>query len=149
MRWDKKNAFHVKRIYRIDHNGEFSSKTSWETKENIFVTLQNREVSCICLCFYKSAHFSVKQVQQSCNTRLKLTNIWAIVQFLPSIRDWKTRLKHCGIIFQHDIAKIIRNLIQKIKMYTFWQYRIGWTVFLFSRRTMKLNFTAVLFDLQF
>ena len=38
---------------------------------------------CVCLYCHKSVHSFVKQVQQSCNTRLKLTKILAIAQLLP------------------------------------------------------------------
>ena len=49
---------------------------------------------CICLYCYICAHFSVKQAQQSCNTRLKLTKIWAIDQFLlkPKRLENKTEI---------------------------------------------------------
>lgn len=51
------------------------------------------------------------------------------------------------VYIQHNIAKVIRNQMQKTKKYTHVTTILDWMNNLFSRKTMKVNFTVMLFDI--
>ena len=50
-----------------------------------------------------------------------------------------------SVYIQEDIPQTNKNLIQKTKNLLVKYIYTGWTISLFSRKTMKLNFKAVLF----